>query len=200
MHYNYVDIGSSNFDYSNHENAKILLVEPLSFYLLEIPNKQNQIKANYAISNYNGKGTVYYIDPKDIEKYNLPVFLTGCNSFNQIHLTAFSELQKNNLTDIYKTIEIDVITFDQLIKLYDISSIDKLKIDTEGHDHVILNDIVRLVEENFIINEIKFEFYRNNYFQNQKDLELILNKFANLKYSWYTVNSDVILTKNLKGY
>lgn len=185
MHYEHVDIGTSNFDYSiSGSNSNVLLVEPILFYLDSIPEEPNQIKANFAISDYNGTGLIHYVDPDDINKYNLPNYWCGCNSLNHPHIVVNNQLKEKELIDISKVVQVNVITFFELVKMYNITSIDYLKIDTEGHDHVILTQVLEIVEQGLPIKEIKFEYFRADYFNNKTQLDDILLKFSPLNYSW----------------
>lgn len=200
MHYDYVDIGTCDFDYSNHHgDSTILLVEPLQMYLDNIAEKNNRIKANYAISNYNGVGKIYYVDGDDLKAHDLPYHLRGCNSFNDNHVTMLQELQSKNLLHLYKTVEVNVITFEKLLELYDITSIGKLKIDTEGHDHIILKTIYDyIVDSSFSIKQIQYEYYANNVFKNAASLEYLSSLFeSNLKYSINKVDAYNVMLEKL---
>lgn len=199
MHYDYVDIGTCDFEFSNYPgNIKILLVEPLQEYLNNIPDKFNRIKANYAISDYIGTGKIHYVHSNDIKTYNLPNHVRGCNSLNSNHITTFQELKNKDLLHLYKVIEVNVITFEKLLELYNVTSIGKVKIDTEGHDHIILDSIYNYVSKNnFEVKTIQYEYYANNIFQNAKNLERLAEKFqTELHYSFNFINySNVILEK-----
>ena len=201
MHYDYVDIGTSDFEHSGEliNNVKVLLVEPLMCYYNKLPNKDNITKANYAISNFIGSTKIYYIDPDDIKKYDLPEFLKGCNSIINEHNTALYELKKTNLEHLYKCETVKVITLENLFSQYNVSSITNLKIDTEGHDHIILKQVLELVKEDFLINTIQFEYFVfGDFFNNVAELNLLLEQFNNIGYSWYMPNkTNMKLCKNL---
>jgi FkbM family methyltransferase len=144
MHYNFIEIGTSDFFTILQENnpGVGLSVEPLSIYLNNLPNKEGVIKVNCAVSNTDGVADVYWINPEDIKKYNLPDWLRGCNSIITPHPTAVAELTSRNLMSIYKKDQCEVISWDTLVKRYDVESVDYLKIDTEGHDHIILESML----------------------------------------------------------
>lgn len=205
MHYDHVDIGSCDFEFSDFEfrerpgNVRILLVEPLQMYLDNIPDNPNRTKANYAISNYNGVGKIHYINPIHIGEHNLGNHLRGCNSLNNQHVTTYHELKSKDLLHLYDTIEVNVITFERLVESYSITSIGKLKIDTEGHDHVILADIYEHIRKNeFEIEQIHFEYYANNVFGNALALRELIGKFeSDLKYSAKKIDAyNVLLEKS----
>ena len=113
-----------------------------------MPNKHNCKKINIGVSNYNGVGTVYYISEENINKYNLPHWIRGCNSINSYHQTVskiFTDLNLN-IDSISSKYDINIYTLMTVINENKIRGIYYLKIDTEGHDTIILdsfyNDIV----------------------------------------------------------
>ena len=67
MKYDFIEIGTSDFDtliQSSNTTTKGISIEPLKFYLDNLPNNDNIIKSNYAVSNFNGKIDIYYVPPK----------------------------------------------------------------------------------------------------------------------------------------
>ena len=95
MRYDFIEIGTSDFDTLLQESTDELglSIEPLKIYLDNLPNKDNVIKVNCAISDKDGLVDVYWIDPKDIEIYNLPGWLKGCNSIIEPHPSTVKELK-----------------------------------------------------------------------------------------------------------
>jgi len=143
MRLDYIEIGTSDFEtLVETSNGVGISIEPLSFYLDKLPTKENNIKLNVALSDVEGVEQIYYINPDDIKKYNLPDWLRGCNSIKKPHPSAIKILTEKNLTHLYKSDKISVITWDKLIRNYNITSVDYLKLDTEGHDTVILNSVL----------------------------------------------------------
>jgi len=162
MNFKFVDIGTSDFDVRAREisnNEKILLVEPLFYYLQNLPNGEGIFKANFAISDKCGFGKMYYVKSEIIKEYGLPTWFRGCNSLNYKHPTVVRFLNKLNKPETLISIEeVRILSFRKLIDAYGITSIDSLKIDTEGHDFVILNDVYKAVLNGFPIKEIQFEY------------------------------------------
>lgn len=144
MKYDFVEIGTSDFGtlLQTHNNQIGLSIEPLKIYLDNLPNKDNVTKVNCAVSDKDGMVSIFWIDPSDIEKYNLPHWLKGCNSIQKPHPTAINHLKKQNLEHIYKQTECECLTWSTIIDRYDIDYVEYLKIDTEGHDCVIINNIL----------------------------------------------------------
>jgi len=199
MHFNYVDIGTCDFetslDFSNDSNNVILLVEPLTYYLDRLPNIHNVIKDNVAISNKSGTAKIYYLPDEIISTHNLPTWLRGCSSVGEKHKSAEQELSKRNLNlDLIQHKDIDIITFSELCTKHNIESIDNLKIDTEGHEQYILPDVLAKVKQGFLINHIKFE--NQQYLGNQILLNIIRDEFVKLNYKLVEqTDCDVLLER-----
>jgi hypothetical protein len=157
MYLDYIEIGTSDFDtLVQKTDLKGISIDPMSIYLGKLPNKDNNIKLNVAISDFNGECDVYYISPEDIEKYNLPNWLRGCNSILQPHPSALQVLTNLGLTNLYQHKKIEVLTWDTLIRTKNIIGVDYLKIDTEGHDSIIIKSILESTT-NLLPKKIKFE-------------------------------------------
>lgn len=157
MHLDYIEIGTSDFDTILQSSDLCgLSIDPLKIYLDRLPDKSNNEKINAAISNFDGKCEVFYIHPSDIEKYDLPGWIRGCNSVIQPHRSVIDVLKERGLEEIYKKESVEVLKWDTLIRSRKITSVDYLKIDTEGHDCVIINDIINS-ECNVYPKEIYFE-------------------------------------------
>ena len=199
MHFNYVDIGTCDFetslDFVNDSNNVILLVEPLTYYLDRLPNIHNVIKDNVAISNKSGTAKIYYLPDETISLHNLPIWLRGCSSVGVKHKSAEQELSKRNLNlDLIQHKDIDIITFSELCIKHNIESIDNLKIDTEGHEQYILPDVLAKVKQGFLINHIKFE--NQLYLGNQILLNIIRDEFVKLNYKLVEqTDCDVLLKR-----
>jgi FkbM family methyltransferase len=180
MHYDFIEIGTSDFSTILQEkNIGIgLSIEPLLIYLNNLPDKETVIKVNCAVSDKDGYADVYWIDPEDIKKYNLPDWLRGCNSIINPHPTAVAELNVRNLYSIYKKDICEIISWDTLVKRYNVNSVDYLKIDTEGHDYIILENMLSS-EMNILPKKIVFE---NNILTSQEATNRILNKLIEKGY------------------
>ena len=175
MKYNFVEIGTSDFDtmiQKCDDDAKGISVEPLKYYQDRLPNKPNVKKINVAVSDRNGKANVYYVSEENILKYGLPSWIRGCNSIDKIHPSLNDEVKwvsdalklclrgtGKKIQDLVEVVEIDVMTFDKLIAVGDITGIEFLKIDTEGHDLIILKEYLKCCDENpeLLADFIEFE-------------------------------------------
>lgn len=192
MDYNFIEIGTSDFgtliEQATDETVG-LSIEPINIYLNRLPNKKNVTKVNCAVSDKDGKVPLYYVSPEDINKYHLPSWLKGCNSIINPHPSTQKVLEEKNLQEILKTAEVDCYCWKTLVEKYKISSVDFLKIDTEGHDCYILDNIIES-NLNIFPKRIKFE---NNILSDKAFVQMTLDKLINLGYKIINGGEDVVL-------
>jgi hypothetical protein len=185
MNFKYVDIGTSDFETRLSLKApedNILLVEPLFYYLSNLPSGPGVFKANFAISDTCSYGKIYYVKDELIRKHGMPWGVRGCNSLGGEHPTVVEILKNMNLPlSLISVEEIRVISFGQLVDIYGVTSIDSLKVDTEGHDHIILGDVLSLASKGFFIREIIFEYIES--FGNTDKLDFLIKGFEELGFN-----------------
>lgn len=167
MDCDFIEIGTSNFDTeigSCPDSSVGISVEPLENYLEDLPNKPNVIKYPAAISSKPGELDLYYVPPDVVDKYFNEDGLKGCNSLGAPHPTAQRIMKERGLESMIKTKKVPVITFGDLLEKFNVKSIKYLKIDTEGHDCIILQSMLDHYKANRIQkdsplwpNQIKFE-------------------------------------------
>lgn len=162
----FIEIGTSDFNTlleSCNDTQKGMSIEPLKFYLDNLPEKSNVTKVNAAIivGNLIDTTQVYYINPEDITKHNLNWWLKGCNSvgkphdfhieyttgehnLNTWHWGDKTLVQTRNLLEegLVQTLEVPCLSYNRLMKQYDIDYVDLIKLDTEGQDSSLLNSIL----------------------------------------------------------
>lgn len=207
MRYEFVDIGTSFFctsvdDFGLEVNG--LLVEPIKAYLDVIPGSETVVKANYAVSDSEGKGVMFaraqtgnvsYVSKQQLAEMRAnnedlhAIGVRGCNSLGNYHPMGGSSAHSM----------CDVITFDTLCKKFNITEVGQLKIDTEGHEYKILPQVLTAIESGqlAITDRIIFEY---NDLSNKIILDEIVDKFEQLDFTseyygdglW---DSDMILTK-----
>lgn len=162
MLYDYVEIGTSDFETCldkklPYETA--LLVEPLFSYLANLPEKPNTVMAPFAVSNFTGYDRMFYVTEENIKLHCLPRWVRGCNSFQKPHPTIGERFP--NVPFEYKLIP--VICVADLLSIYSIKTIKHLKIDTEGHDHIILRQF-EIYLDKLEVETIQFEYI--SFFEN----------------------------------
>ena len=179
------------------KNQKILLVEPVPYNYNKLKEDLKhldniQICTN-AIFSENKINKFYYVKEESISRLGKH-WASGIGSFNKNHILDHrSKRFKVEEKDIVE-IEIKFITFDNLVKKFSISSIDKLQIDAEGAEYEILKSI----QYNKInINSIQFEFkHFDGTFSQGERLEEIKKKLIAEGYKLDQLDSEnIIATK-----
>jgi FkbM family methyltransferase len=127
---------------------------------------------------------VFYVNPEDIQKFNLPDWLKGCNSIHEPHPTTQRILQEKNVLHLLNTQNVPLISIQTLLQDHNVGSIHLLKIDTEGHDCVILNGLIECCTKNLDLwpREIIFE---SNSLSNTNEISLVLETLV----QYYTILS-----------
>lgn len=193
----FIEIGTSDYETlieSSSDETVGFSVEPVNEYLLNLPNKKNVKKVNCAISvdNSNGFVEVYYIPKSVIEEKNLYGWLKGCNSINNYHFFHI-ELNLKHLVVKEKVASISIENF---LKINNIRKIKLLKLDTEGSDCFILNNMAEYLidkENEYYPEKIIFEA------NDLTDKSVVNNTIQIYKILGYKVEkrtkADVILVK-----
>lgn len=194
----FIEIGTSDFEtlIENCENQTGLSIDAVDLYLERLPNKPNVIKLNYAISNFTGEVEVFYVHPDDIEKNNLSWYLKGCNTIGEPHSVTLRELKEKKLENLLQIKKVPVLSWKDLIERHNIEQVKLLKIDAEGHDIVIVRNILE-GGHNVYPETIVFEA---NELTSDKDRTEIINFAIEKGYEFvdYNAKKDVIL-KRKKG-
>lgn len=174
-----IEIGTSDFR-TQAGQIDGLFIEPVKEYFDRLPECN---KENVAISNYEGEIDLYYIPSLTIESMGLPNWARGCNSVGKMHPTII-----NNDWDEYCIKQtVKVVRIKSLIDKYKIKEIDLLKIDTEGHDCVILNDFLDTVC--ILPKVIQFE---NNVLSNKEEVFHLVKRLQDIGYNCKQVKFDMI--------
>lgn len=145
-HYNYIEIGTSDFRTLTEwatPGMYGLAVEPIKEYLDRVPNPAGITKINAAVSNIDGSLNIYYIPIQIIEELGLPQWIRGCNSINVPHKTVVRFLTRKGMDlSIIQHREVPVISVATLLAAHNVTSVHYFKVDTEGHDTVIVNALL----------------------------------------------------------
>ena len=160
MDLDFLEIGTSNFDtlIQSSQNEVGMSVEPIAHYLNDLPNRPNVIKVNAAITSNKVSDTidVYYVPEDVIVANNLIYWLKGCNSIGNYHY----QHERLNIKEFVKIDKVPLMNIDELLIQYNIRKIRYLKIDTEGHDCVILKGLFEYLKTKtveYYPNKILFE-------------------------------------------
>ena len=154
----FIEIGTSDFDtlIENSENQKGYSIEPIKNYYNSLPDKPNVKKLNIAITSNKTNKTcdIYYIPNDIIISEKLQSWMKGCNCINNYHP------QHENYKQFVSIDKIPLINIDDFLLEERIRKIKLLKIDTEGHDCIILQGLYEyLIKRSplYYPNEIIFE-------------------------------------------
>ena len=142
---------------SKYLNKNILLVEPVPYnneiLEREYENNKNFFICKNAILDVSSKQYFFFVKKDSIKKLGKH-WATGIGSFDKNHILGHKRKRFDITDEDIQKLEIDFITFNDLVKKYSIRSIEKLQLDVEGAEYKILNSIDF---HKVNINEIFFE-------------------------------------------
>lgn len=182
-----IEIGTSDF---RTEAGKVegIFIEPVKYYFDRLPDCN---KINCAISNYEGSIDIYYVTDEEITRYNIPQWVRGCNSVNKFHPSVVSLLFQAGLDPnlVIRKDTVPVRRIKSIIEEHNVTDIDFLKIDTEGHDCVILQDFLDTVD--ILPAKIQFEA---NVLSIWSDVAKLIQRIQSMGYKTQKTNTDIIAT------
>jgi len=148
---------------------------------------------NVAISDYEGEAVMHYMPEQVIVGMDWPNWLRGCVSMYDEHPSVVQWI-KDNGGDPFEMIEeytARVVRIKSIIDKYNITALDLLKIDTEGHDCVILNDYLNTVE--ILPKVIQFQ---SNELSDPKEVKKVVERLKPLGYDCKQVKFDMVCKRN----
>ena len=177
-----------------YEGRNILLVEPVpyNYEILDLEYKDDPkiIICKNAIIDKSKKDFFYYVKKESITKLGKH-WASQIGSFDKNHILNHKNKRFDIKEDDIETIQIEFITFDDLIQKYSIKSIDKLQIDVEGAEYKIMNSInFQKIEINKILFESK---HFDGTFIEGKKLEEIEEKLKSNGYKLQQIDKENIL-------
>lgn len=202
--YDFIEIGTAFFDTlieKADDKQYGLSIEPITEYLDKLPNKKNVTKINGAVvADEDSDGLdVYYITEEVIDKYNLGIWMKGCNSVGKPHdfhtgyypcpwtwhhhkdrksLPTYDLLSAGLVTKK----KIPCYTYKNLIDNYNIGKVKELKIDTEGYDCKILDSVLNYYNDkkDLLPGLISFE---SNAHSDESSVKEITERLINIGYT-----------------
>jgi len=181
--YDFIEIGTSNFntliETANDETIGIS-IEPISYYLNQLPNRKNVTKINCAISidDIEKQTNIFYIPEHVIKEKSLPKYLRGCNTINTYHKLHIEQ----GLTDLVVVETVKQVPISKIFIDYKVKSVKHLKIDTEGCDSDILLCLykyLQLKDQAYFPKKITFE---STSLTLKSKIDLVIEKYSNLGY------------------
>jgi hypothetical protein len=160
MYIDFIDIGTSDFRYTIPKEGECgIYVEPIKFYLDKIPDYDCTKKFQGAVMEKRTVEKIYYLNPDILHSYALPYFLRGCNRIGEVHPAIIRECKHKSL-DYSKLIsisEVSCITMRDLVNVFSVDRVGVIKIDIEGYDCQIVQQVVELVKEGIPFERVIFE-------------------------------------------
>ena len=164
MHYDFIEIGTADFHTEIEKanpNTRGLSVEPVLYYLNKLPPKPLVHKVLAAISDQDGWADCYYLPESMIDKHFPGQWeLKGNNAINTYHPQALHHVQAAGLNpeEIFAHVRVPKFSFQTLADMYQVTSLDLLKTDTEGHDCIIMSSYITWTQRTgYFAKEIIFE-------------------------------------------
>jgi FkbM family methyltransferase len=179
-----------------YKEQSILLVEPVPHNIQELKeniSKYKDIKIETsAVSSKNEVKKFYFVKPESVKKLGKH-WASGIGSFDKQHILNHKNKRFKVENSDIEEIEIQYLTFTDLVNKYSITSIEMLQIDVEGAEYQILNSI------DFIkisIQKIIFEFkHFDGTFKEGSKLKLIKEKLVNSNYLLTALDNENILAE-----
>jgi hypothetical protein len=199
MKYDFIEIGTSDFDtviQKCMDDSIGLSVDPILYYLNRLPCKPHVHKVLSAISDHDGVAEVFYLSEEVISKHGLPWWVRGCNSISSYHPTVVKVLTKRNIdpVDVFTSKQIPMYSVETLFGMYQVDDCALLKVDTEGHDCVILSSYLEVLkkEKSRPAKIIKFE---SNSLTSPKEVVDTILKYKELGYTTVATGDNTTLMK-----
>ena len=169
----FIEVGSCNFDtceklIKNGWNG--IVIEPVKYYFDSLPKYNNIFYENIAIDICKDYKEIEYINPEKIDENN--EWLSGISSINKSNGPLNLSKNKINFKNIKKKNIVKTDTLNNICDKYNVMNIDFLKIDTEGHDLIVLKSInlerinvklIKIEHKHLDENEIKNYLEEYNY-------------------------------------
>lgn len=188
----FIEIGTSDFDTEIQKASDItkgISIEPIQYYIDRLPNRANVSKLNIAISDFDGISTIYYTPEHIIQKYNLPDYVRGCNSVNTHHPVLIWQCHEKglNIHDVMTSYSVPTKKLSSVFRDYNIDGVYYLKVDTEGHDPIILGQFFCDIQDNSKLPHIIL--FESNVLSNKSDINYIID--CATKKGYDIVYSDI---------
>ncbi len=172
-------------NYTSKYKWKGILIEPVKYLFKRLVKNYQGIDnltfENVAISNKNEFRDFYRLkETKD----NLPTWYDLLGSFNPKIILEHKD-RIPNIENYLITEKVKCITFDNLIRKYNVKNIDLLQIDAEGYDYEIIKSI------DFSKIKPKMIFYEHSHL-NSKDMQECRNFLRKKGYSLIKKGPDTL--------
>jgi hypothetical protein len=194
MKYDFVEIGTSNFGTlieTATDTTVGLSIEPIQYYLDQLPNPPGVKKLTCAVSrtNQNEMLEVYYVPEHVIAEQQLPDWLRGCNAVGEYHF-QHSALDIQHL--VHKQL-VPCLPIGHVFDQNDVSELDYLKIDTEGSDCAIMLHLAEYLKTQPVTRYPKKIMFESNELAVPAQVEQVKTRFIALGYRVTQAGYDTIV-------
>lgn len=176
-HYDYIEIGTADFDTLaqalHYTNAEGISVEPVGEHLERLPDSPLRKKVQAAVTGEDGWADLFVVKQKYMEPhcsndtlpglgvpYCLPWWFRATASMyepSSLVFTHYGDLAHQAQT----AVSVRTITYRTLLSQHKVSSVQMLKVDTEGLDMAIMQQVIDVGMETGLWPE-RVQFERNN--------------------------------------
>ena len=182
--------------FEEYQNQNILLVEPVPYNIALLKENTAKYKniniETSAVSENNGIKKFYYVKPDAVKRLGKH-WASGIGSFNKQHILNHKYKRFKVSDSDIEQIDIQYLSFSNLMEKYSVSSIDLLQIDVEGAEFNILNSINF---EKIEIKKIIFEFkHFDGTFEEGPKLKSIKEKLIKFNYQLKKIDKENILAE-----
>ena len=182
--------------FEKYQNQNILLVEPVPYNIALLKENTAKYKniniETSAVSEKDQIKKFYYVKPDAVKKLGKH-WASGIGSFDKQHILNHKYKRFMVSDSDIEQIDIQYLSFSNLIEKYSISSIGLLQIDVEGAEFEILSSINF---EKIEIKKIIFEFkHFDGTFKEGPKLKLIKEKLIKFNYQLKEIDKENILAE-----
>ncbi|MDB9983158.1 FkbM family methyltransferase [Candidatus Pelagibacter sp.] len=182
--------------FEEYKNQNILLVEPVPYNIELLKDNTSKFDnitiETSAISNVVETQKFYFVKPESVKNLGKH-WASGIGSFNKQHILDHRNKRFSVTESDIEEIDIQYLTFLDLIKKYSILSINTLQIDVEGAEYQILNSIDFAKTS---IQKIIFEFkHFDGTFKEGPKLKSIKERLINYGYFLTEIDNENILAE-----
>lgn len=208
VHFAAIEIGTSDFGIADvPAGSRTLYVEPVPAYIesledkiaKELPELEPSFEnaAVYPASHLPGiaetEKMIFYLDPADIERYQLPGWARGCNMISKPHPEVVSLLEQRKLDfALIKRKPVPSLSLRDICRKWSVSSIGLLKYDTEGMDCQLVRAALDELEPHQMPRVLQFECFWQ---ESPANIDDAVAAWAARGYRLLTRGKDVIMIK-----
>ena len=179
-----------------YKHKNILLVEPVPYNIIQLKENTSKFEnikiETSAVSSKRGVQKFYFVKQESVKNLGKH-WASGIGSFDKQHILNHKNKRFKIENSDIEEIEIQYLTFIDLVNKYSIASIEMLQVDVEGAEFEILNSIDF---EKILIKKIIFEFkHFDGTFIDGPNLRLIREKLIHSNYSIKEIDKENILAE-----